>query len=76
LRKRKARHVFSNPVAALLLTLLISADLPAQSAGTLSGIVAGPSGMPVANAKVSIKGAAAAPAIEIQTRCERPVHCL
>lgn len=59
--------MFSNPVAALVAALLISANLPAQSAGTLSGTVAGPSGMPVANAKVSIKGPAGAPATEIQT---------
>jgi len=64
---RGLRQVFSNPIIALLLAFLIAADLLAQSAGTLSGTVVGPSGMPVPNAKVSIKSAAAAQATEIQT---------
>jgi hypothetical protein len=64
---RDGRQVLTNPIAALLLAFLIAANLLAQSAGTLSGTVVGPSGTPVPNAKVSIKSAAAVQATEIQT---------
>ena len=59
--------MFSDSIATLLVGFMISANLLAQSTGTLSGRVVGPSGMPVANAKVSINGAAAGQATEIQT---------
>lgn len=56
---------FSNPIAALLLAFLSSMYVLGQSAGTFSGTIVGPSGMPVPNAKVSMQSAAQA--AEIQT---------
>ena len=63
---REGGGTFSNPIAALLLAFLGSMYLLGQSAGTFSGTIVGPSGMPVPNAKVSMQGAAAQ-AAEIQT---------
>ena len=58
---------FVSGVALLLLPLLISAPVQAQTASTLSGTVTGPSGTAVSDAKVSVKNLATGQSTEAKT---------